>query len=194
MSAAQAGEALDQRFIKVLTHPLRVRLCILLYDRVASPNELANEIGGDLSQVAYHIKVLKEFDCIELVKTEPRRGALEHFYRAKIRPLLTNTDWKQVPASIRAGVSGAVVEIIFDDVATALNTGTFDERDERHLSRTPMVVDEQGWQDSAALLAETLEGLLRIQTESAERLAHSGEEGILSKANIMHFKSPSPTS
>lgn len=45
-----------------------------------SPNELSKGLGEGLSQVSYHVKVLKEYGCIKLKKTEPRRGAVEHYY------------------------------------------------------------------------------------------------------------------
>ena len=37
---------------------------------------------------------------------------------------------------------------------------TFDSRDERHLSRTPMVLDEQGWLKVSEVLDETLETII----------------------------------
>jgi predicted transcriptional regulator len=43
---------------------------------------IAAELGLDLRGVAYHVRVLKKLGCIELVGTQPRRGAVEHVYRA----------------------------------------------------------------------------------------------------------------
>jgi DNA-binding transcriptional ArsR family regulator len=37
-----------------------------------SPNELKKALNEGLSQVSYHIKVLKDFGMIELTRTEPR--------------------------------------------------------------------------------------------------------------------------
>jgi hypothetical protein len=55
-----------------------------------------------------------------------------------------------------------------------------------------MVVDKQGWQDAAELLAGTLDRLIEIQTEAAARLGESDEEGMHSKVLMLHFKSPNP--
>jgi DNA-binding transcriptional ArsR family regulator len=77
---------LDRRLIRALGHPVRVRALEVLNVRVASPSELAKELGEPLGNVAYHVKILEENDAIELVRTAPVRGALEHFYRAKVRP------------------------------------------------------------------------------------------------------------
>jgi DNA-binding transcriptional ArsR family regulator len=73
---------LDQRLIRALGHPVRMRALQVLNTRVASPSELAKELHEPLGNVAYHVKILEENDAIELVRTAPVRGALEHFYRA----------------------------------------------------------------------------------------------------------------
>ena len=84
---AKSTEAtLDRRLIRALGHPVRVRALEVLSERVASPSELAKELREPLGNVAYHVKILEENDAIELVRTAPVRGALEHFYRAKVRP------------------------------------------------------------------------------------------------------------
>jgi DNA-binding transcriptional ArsR family regulator len=178
----------DQRLVKALAHPLRVEILTILNERMASPNELSKELEEGLSQVSYHVKVLKDFECIEMVKTEPRRGAVEHYYRATARAFLTDRDWKSLPPSIKPGVSAASFQMIIDDVIGALQNGTFDARDDRHLSWTPGVVDEQGWQESVDLAAETLERVIKVHEESAKRLAKPGEEGISATTVVMNFE------
>ncbi len=182
----------DQKLVKALAHPLRVEILTILNERMASPNELSKELDEGLSQVSYHVKVLKDFDCIEMVKTEPRRGAVEHYYRATSRAFLSDKDWQNLPASVKPGVSFSSFKMIIDDVYAALTGGTFDARDDRHLSWTPGVVDEQGWEESVDLASETLEGLIKIHADSAKRLATSGEEGIPVTAVVMNFEGLSP--
>src|SRR5215212_8131241 len=93
------ASGVDQKLVKALAHPLRVEILAILNERMASPNELSKELDEGLSQVSYHVKVLKDFECIELVKTEPRRGAVEHYYRATARSFLTDRDWRALPDS-----------------------------------------------------------------------------------------------
>lgn len=47
----------------------------------AGPKELAKQLGLPLPNVAYHVTILRDAGLIELVRTEPRRGAVAHFYR-----------------------------------------------------------------------------------------------------------------
>jgi predicted ArsR family transcriptional regulator len=185
-------EGVEQVVAKAFAHPLRVQILIILNEKVASPNMLAQQLDQSLNLVAYHVRVLEKYDCIELVDTKQRRGATEHFYRATRRQFLTDSEWARLPKSLRPGLSGAMLKSAFDDVEEALDKSTFDELEDRHLSRTPMVVDKQGWDDAAELLANTLDRLIEIQSEAAARLGKSGEEGMHSKALILHFKSPTP--
>jgi len=178
----------DQRLVKALAHPLRVQILMILNERMASPNELSKELEEGLSQVSYHVKVLKDFECIEMVKTEPRRGAVEHYYRATARAFFTDAEYQHLPDSIKPGATAAVFRMMMEDVSGALQGGTFTARDDMHLSWTPGVVDEQGWDESVELVNETLEQLIKIHSGSAKRLAKSGEEGIPATAVLMNFE------
>lgn len=187
-----AKKVIDPLLAKALAHPLRVHLLGILNERVTSPNQLAKELHEPLGNVSYHIKVLLDYKCVELVKTEPRRGAIEHFYRALKRPFFSEPEWMALPASAQHSIAGGILGMIGKDASEALAAGTLGEREDSHLSRTPMVVDEKGWLDVASLLKETLDRTLEIQAEAAGRLAETGATGINTKVEIMHFKSPQP--
>jgi hypothetical protein len=185
-------EGVEQIVAKAFAHPLRVQILIILNERVASPNVLSQELDQSLNLVAYHVRVLEKYDCIELVDTKQRRGATEHFYRATRRQFLTDSEWARMPESLRPGLSGAMLKSVFDDIDEAMSSGTLDEIEDRHLSRTPMVLDKRGWSETADLLRETLDRLLEIQAEASARVATSNEETVLAKVEILHFKSPDP--
>jgi hypothetical protein len=185
-------DGVEQIVAKAFAHPLRVQILIILNERVASPNLLSQELDRSLNLVAYHVRVLEKYDCIELVDTKQRRGATEHFYRATRRQFLSNSEWARMPENLRPGLSGAMLKAVFDDVEEAMDKGTLDELEDRHLSRTPMVVDETGWSEVSSLLSETLDRVLAIQAQSSERLADGDEPGMPCKVEMMHFKSPAP--
>ena len=70
---------------KAVGHPLRARILEALAGEPRSPNELAVEFGEPLGNVSYHVTVLRKLGMAELVDTAPRRGAVEHYYRARWR-------------------------------------------------------------------------------------------------------------
>lgn len=185
----QAAGVVDRRLAKALSHPLRAHVLAILNERVASPNQIANELDEPLGNVSYHVKTLAEMGCIELVKTEPRRGAIEHFYRAVVRPFFGEKDWKRLPPSARQGISDATLQLIWEDTSDALDAGTFDGRTDRHLSRNRLVLDQKGWEQVNELLAETMNRIADIEAECAQRRAGNGEGGFSSKIVMMHFES-----
>lgn len=80
-----------QLMAKAMSHPLRATLLPMVRDQERSPTELADELGVDLNKLAYHVRQLERLGCIELVRTRPRRGATEHFYRATSQSLLVGS-------------------------------------------------------------------------------------------------------
>lgn len=185
-------DGVEQIVAKAFAHPLRVQILIILNEKVASPNMLAQQLDESLNLVAYHVRVLEKYDCIELVDTKQRRGATEHFYRATRRQLLSDDQWAQMPASLRPGMATAVLKSIFEDIEVASKSGTLEEVDDVHISRTPLVLDKQGWEEVSGLLKGTFDQLLEIQTAASDRVAAGGDEGTLAKVHLLHFKSPKP--
>lgn len=183
-------ESVDQRLIRAVGHPIRAHALKILNERTASPSELAKELGEGLSQVSYHVKVLSECECIELVKTEPRRGAVEHYYRATAHAFLDDSEWAKLPASIQEGMSAKLVQSIFTETAQALESGTFDARDERHVSWVPMQVDEEGWLEVAEATMDALKRILAIRARSGERMEKRGEKGFRVSVAALAFAAP----
>src|ERR1700709_2845042 len=118
------GETAEARIAKALAHPLRARILQRLGERVASPGDLALELGAPLAVVSYHVRMLRDYDCVELVRTEPRRGALQHFYRATARPTLDEDQWKSLPSTLRRELSGETLAEAVEDVRAASEAGT----------------------------------------------------------------------
>ena len=193
MARTKTKKSSESKVFKALSHPLRMKLLAILSEREASPTELATELGEPLGNVAYHVKTLAELDCIELVRTTPRRGAVEHHYRATIRAFLTESQWERLPETSRRSISASRLSEIWSDAAAAIKSDTFDSRTDRHLSWTNLVLDEQGWEDLSAILAETLDRALELQAEVAGRLGNDGIENTLSaKLVMMHYEAAPP--
>ena len=184
-------EGITQQLAKALAHPLRVRILSSLHKGISSPNQLAQELGEPLGNVSYHVKTLLEYDCVELVKTEPRRGAVEHFYRATDKAFLSDSDWAKIPASARKGISGSILESIGQSATEAMAEGTLDARSDSHLSDTPLQLDKQGWKDLNKVLSETVDKSSTIQKEASKRMGKDKDKALQTKLAIMHFEVPS---
>src|ERR1700754_3501507 len=131
-----AGETSEARIAKALAHPLRARILQRLGERVASAGDLAVELDAPLGVVSYHVRMLRDYDCVELVRTEPRRGALQHFYKATARPQLEDSQWRTLPAQLRRELSGETISDLISDLAGAADAGNLEDA-EIVLQRTP---------------------------------------------------------
>ena len=186
--AKQSAGLVDPRLAKALSHPMRTRILTILNEQVASPNEIAQMLDERLPNVSYHVRALVDLECIELVRTAQRRGAVEHYYKARRRPFFSDRDWKRLPRSGRQAVSDVALQMTWSDVSDAVGKGTFESRPDRHLTRSPLELDEQGFGEVGELLAKTLAQAERIAAQSAKRLSKSGDHRLETRLVMMHFE------
>jgi DNA-binding transcriptional ArsR family regulator len=172
------GEA---RIAKALAHPLRAQILQRLGERVASPGDLAAELDAPLGVVSYHVRMLRDYDCVELVRTEPRRGALQHFYRAVARPELGN--WRQLPTVLQNELLDRKLEQLLGDLGAAGAAGVLVDA---KIDSLQLELDERGRNKLDRLLERTGGQVLAIQDESRERIA-SGGEPLATTVALMHF-------
>jgi DNA-binding transcriptional ArsR family regulator len=166
----------DPRIIKALTHPLRIQILAALDERTASPSELADELDAPLGNVSYHVRQLAGLGLIKLVKRTPRRGAIEHHYKAVGRPQMADDAWAGTPATVKSAVVGAALGDLGSAVTAAAAAGGF-SREDTHLTRTQVTIDDRGWKDLDKELKATATRVQRIVGDSAKRLAKAGQDG-----------------
>ena len=120
--------------------------------------------------------MLEKCGCIEQVATARRRGAVEHYFRARPRSYIGHKDWRKVPKSLRDSVTGSQLGTFFDRAADALEAGTIDARDDTTLSWMPMAVDAAGWEEVALVFKAAVARLEKIHELNRRRMSQSGEE------------------
>jgi DNA-binding transcriptional ArsR family regulator len=174
--------------VRALAHPMRVRILEALQGRNASPTELAREFSASLGVVSYHANALLDAECIEQVRTQPKRGTIEHFYTSRPRSFIGHQDWRSAPLSVRAGVTGEALRTFAAKVAAAIEADTIDRREDTTLNWMPMTVDEQGWRETAEILDRALQALQAVAAASRERLG--GAEGIPVVTGLAAFECP----
>lgn len=163
-------EQFDPKLAMALAHPSRLRILKILNEQAASPAMMAKLLDLPLGTVSYHTKVLVETDCVSLVKTEARRGALEHFYRAKPRTALGSRDWQKVPASLRGDLIAASLDGFCTSVVRALQAESFRRLKDSCLVWQPFAVDQEGWAAIIAILREAEERVRDVADQCAKRL------------------------
>ncbi len=171
----------DPRYLKALGHPLRVRILALLEEETSSPVQLAKKLGASLGTVAYHVRTLHELGLLQDVGTTPRRGAVEHHYKAVPRPRVSREAWENASPVIKQAITDATLLQILDYCRIAAAAGGFD-RGEAVVSRTALKLDERGWKELSDAFSTLLASMESVAAQAAERLA--GGEGAPPPVNV----------
>jgi DNA-binding transcriptional ArsR family regulator len=159
----------DPRYVKALAHPLRIRILAMLADRSASPVQLSGKLDATLGTVAYHVRTLHSLGLVELVDTRQRRGATEHYYRAREHPRFPDDAWSDLAPVAKQRMLSAMLQQIGQYVTGAAAAGGFD-RAEAHMTRSALRLDERGWQQLATATRKWLREAEKIQESAARRM------------------------
>ena len=141
-----------------------------------SPRELADQFNQPVNDVAYHVRVFRDMGVIELAGTRPVRGATPTFNRAVRRPYLSNEEIAELDPRKASRAPLNILQIEFADAAASLETKQIDATPEHYLFRITATLDEQGWHEFHAILAETVERLYEAETRCVDRRGENGEQ------------------
>jgi DNA-binding transcriptional ArsR family regulator len=180
----------DRRLIKAIGHPVREHILAVLNERTASAREISEELGADVSSFYHHMEELENLECIERVGTKQKRGAKEHFFKARRTVFFDDEAWRQLPSTFKGDQTASILQFLFDDVVGALKEETFNARDDRHVSWMPGYLDVEGWAEAVELMNHTADRLGAIRDAAASRLARAGEQGIPATIGILGFETP----
>jgi len=173
-TAASQGE--QQRLAKAMSHPHRAAALTIFSERAASTNEVANELDLDVRHLGYHVRKLRDLECIEEVGTKRNRGAIETFYRATVKPMVSDDEWPAVPRERRPGLIGQFFRAILNEGLRSVKAGVLGNDSKFWIGPDPHKVDEQGLDEILALHNELHERSLEVVSAYGERRAR-GEAG-----------------
>lgn len=168
----------DLRYVKALDHVLRQHILLATVQAEVSPKELAEALNEGLSQISYHVKVLRD-DCdgmIEETRTEPRRGAVEHYYRASAQTLFPARAWRKLRKGLRAVVGAGQASDLFNDLAAALQAGKLQGAHD-HITRAPLVLDPEGKRNVMAIAQRATKEVESEQQAAAKRMRKANGGG-----------------
>jgi DNA-binding transcriptional ArsR family regulator len=185
-----SSDTVDASVLKALGHPLRMRLLTFVAERgEASPVQMSRALDVPLATVSHHTRVLRDLGYVELARTEPRRGAMEHYYRAVAAPFLDDEHWEMLPIPARRRVSTQLFRQVFEEAAAAGQIGGFDAAG-AHIARRTLDLDARGWRDLSRAVLTLLRRAEVIQADSDARRSRgrvTDQDSCPSELAILHF-------
>jgi predicted transcriptional regulator len=189
--AARQGLDEAQIMAKAMSHPTRVRILISMNTprRRLSPKRFADETGLPVQHCAYHFRELEDSGCLALVGTRQRRGATEHIYEPRKTALQWTDDWRALGPVVKQSVLASVMRGAVEALGMAIEEGTFEARDDSHLSWSTIKVDAEGWSRMTIVLDRALAELLDLDEEVQARIA-AGSDRFVASYFMAGFESP----
>jgi hypothetical protein len=133
--------------------------------------DLAVEMGRDLDEIQAAAENLRRAGLI-VVRDAEEEGA-PTVYRALPRTV-EDDEWAAMSPGERQNMSRSIVHVITAELDLALDSGTFDSRLDRFLTRVPMLLDKRGWDELMEIHQGAFDETMRIQKEATRRLRDSG--------------------
>jgi len=175
-------------------HPLRIKIASELYMREMSPTEAFKEFGGgSYGQILGHFRILEKHGWIRLVRSEKAsggRGRPRNIYRATELAVVDDETWASLPTSIQVAFTARTLQHLGERVGGALAAGNVDTAGDRFFRCRTEGIDDKGWRDSMAALADCFYTLAQEQLDAKIRLDKSAELGVLFTFAVAGFEMP----
>ncbi|HWT94269.1 MAG TPA: winged helix-turn-helix domain-containing protein [Solirubrobacteraceae bacterium] len=153
-------------YASAVAHPARFRLVAALADGPRTVASLGSELETDEPTIRQHVDALHELGIVES-ESHPDGTMTYELLKA---PVIWDTAWGQLPFAARRATAASAVTHISARATAAVDRGGFD-REDIHLTRTTMQVDEEGWKTLTKVLSRALHEVGDV----AERPAPAGE-------------------
>jgi hypothetical protein len=126
----------------------------ILSERISSPNEIKAELAVPLSSASYHITQLLKANQIECVGTRQRRGAVEHYYRAIVKPEVSDEEWLKLSKPVRHQIAAVGLNFLVSESLAALGHGKMDTDDDLAIVCSSMRLNKVSREKLSSILAE----------------------------------------
>jgi DNA-binding transcriptional ArsR family regulator len=181
-------EVTDPHVARAIAHPLRREILSALGEQEASPSALAERFGHSVGKVSYHVNKLVDLGLAELVRTAPRRGATEHFYRATGTTYFPGDSFAALPDATRDALLVSWWRQLSDDVARGTAARGWERPDAQAL-RAPVTLDERGFRELGNAVEALHARALRIESAAETRLAR-GAAPVAAIVALLLFERP----
>jgi hypothetical protein len=183
-----------QRVGKVFTDRLNLAIVDELNKATMTPTQLQATLGGTSTQgFLRRCKRLMDLGWAVNIDTETGgslHGARVYHFRAAAPNVSASDIFDRIPATDRHGMSWEAFERFIATSIAAVDAGTFNSRFDRHLTMSPLLVDEIGWTQVTKALRTFEKTLLQLTERLAKQNLNKTMEGFKAAFLLSSFEAP----
>jgi DNA-binding transcriptional ArsR family regulator len=147
-----------------------VQIITALAQEPASATVLASKFDMPLGNVSYHLsKVLfRDCDLVEIVKTIPRRGAIETVFGLRAEALIGAIEWLAIPEPLQSGARALALSNFQSAAVASLEAEGDKPKAASVYIYRPASVDRDGQRKIRAAVREFNEKVVAVEDRCAE--------------------------
>ena len=180
-----------ERLAPVLADDLFLLIMQELNRRSLSVPQFHRELASDVSEgaVRHRFDRARRLGLAAIVDSVPKRGAKEYLYRATKPVVDDDGAWADAPDALGETEAWATFENLSALVKESIVAGTFDVRDDRHLSWSIVSLDQRGLTKAIAGI-EALSDFIREEQKRARKRIEAGAESLSMVVGLAVVESP----
>jgi len=178
---------------------IRLAAVAALHEGNFSAVEIAEIIGGDVKNVANHLRDLYDAGCIEFVGYAGEGNMKKAVFRAISRPLVSDEEYLAMSFKQRRDLNGTALQWIMTECLASYRSGKMNEDDDLCLLSDEPNLDAEGkielrelllacWSGESTETLETIKAVQEIACRAAKRMAESKETGTKIVVVLMAFE------
>jgi len=160
-------------------HRIRIEILAALHEGPESADGLSKIVARPLSTVGHHIEELLSDGSVEIAYEEKvRRNLVQYFYRVVELPEYSDEEVAEMTIDEQQALAALIVQASAAETLASLWAGKMVNDRRIMLAWNRINVDRQGRGDLADEQGDSWGRIRRIECESANRMAESGEKGV----------------
>jgi AcrR family transcriptional regulator len=171
--------------------PSKWSVIMVLATRSATAEELADLLEVPAATATDFLEQLEAEEWIERIRPRGPDGPLEWAARKRARQL-ESEDLEVMTTEERRDFTGSLLASVRGDLELVEASEVLLRRVDQHITRLQVSVDQQGFEDLAALHRSAFEATRAIQEESRRRVRDSGEPTFEARSTQVLFTPPEP--
>jgi hypothetical protein len=195
IEAGESSMPFSSRLAKVFADEVCLKIVAELNLREMSVQQFHDEFGGaSISGIRHRFRKLVRSGWLSPVNEKTggkRRHGRERFFRATGPAIFDNRTWASLPSSLKKKRSGTTFDQLAEEVQRAITAGTFDARNDRHLTWLLLLLDQEGWEKMIAAVDALFAFVINERDRAESRIGAEPDGGLARMTvGLMAFESP----
>lgn len=164
------GLPLSTRMAKVFADPLNLQIIKALHSEAMSPSQLFAKLGGSsVRSVDRKCQTLTDLGWLVRLGRETEGPPV--FYRAAGPEAFDADLWGGIPKGAEKAESWPIFAEFCKKAEKALREGSFNARQDRHVTFCTFLLDERGWHQVSHALSRCYDELSKVAADAQKRAA-----------------------